>query len=265
MWAWHKPAALVLLACGGLAAADELAIERLTWAGVKLIGGDTTVFIDAVGTDIWEGDAPGGFVPVDASTSRRYALVTHAHNDHFDPAGLTRVLGERGYLVIHESIATYAASRGLQVIPAAMYEPIRRGGFIFTAVPASDGFGAEQVSWVVTYGQRRLFHGGDTLWHGKLDLIGAQYGPFDAAFLPINGARQQSSPASETPGTMTPEQAVDAAVLLRSRRLVPIHYGLNDPPGYVEVHEPLAAVLEAAARRGVGVIQLRPGEHIASF
>ena len=41
-----------------------LTIERLTWAGIKMVAGDTTVFIDAVGTDIWDGEAPDGLVAV---------------------------------------------------------------------------------------------------------------------------------------------------------------------------------------------------------
>ena len=241
-------------------AEDDLSIERLTWAGIKMVANDTTVFIDTVGTDIWDGKAPGGLVAVEADTRRRYALVTHAHNDHFDVETLKRVLGERGYVIVHEDIATYVASRGLQVIPAALYQPIQRGGFIFTAVPASDGFGAEQVSWIVTRGDKRYLHAGDTLWHGKWGEIGAQYGPFNAVFLPINGARLQSDPMPETPGTMTPTQAVDAALFLKAERLIPIHYGLNDPPYYTEIAQPVETLLTTAARRDLPVIQLLPGE-----
>jgi len=186
--------------------------------------------------------------------------VTHAHNDHFDVETLKRVLGERGYVIAHESIATYVVSRGLQVIPAATWEPVSRGGFIFTPVPASDGFGAEQVSWVVTYSGRRYLHGGDTLWHGRFGDIGAQYGPFDAVFLPVNGARLQNEPMLETPGTMSPAQAVDAALLLRARSLVPIHYGNDNPPYYVEIPKPLETLRETATRREVPVTYLLPGE-----
>lgn len=241
---------------------DELTIERLTWAGIKMVAGDTTVFIDAVGTDIWDGDAPEGLVPVEATTSRQYALITHAHNDHFDPDTLRRVLGERGYVIVHESVATYIASRGFRVVPAAMYEPIRRGGFIFTPVPAEDGFGAEQVSWIISRGEQRYLHAGDTLWHGKWDEIGAQYGPFDLAFLPINGARLQREPMLESPGTMTPTQAIDAALLLRAKALVPIHYGGDNPPYYTEVLQPLETLRETAERREVNVIHILPGEYI---
>lgn len=238
----------------------DLQAERLTWAGVKLVREDTTVFIDAVGTDLWDGAAPEGLVAVTADTRRRYALITHAHNDHFDVETLKEVLGERGYVICHESIATYVASRGLKVIPARDFVPVVRGGFVFTAVPAVDGFGSEQVSWVITAGDKRLLHGGDTLWHGMWHTIGMQFGPFDAVFLPVNGARVAQEPMPSAPLVMTPPQAVDVAQLLRAKVLVPIHYGLDDPPHYTEVDQPLQQTLDIAKARDQGVQHLRPGE-----
>lgn len=251
---------LGLAACAALA--DDLVVERLTWAGVKLTSGDTTVLIDAVGTDLWDGDAPEGLVPVVSETRRTYALVTHGHNDHFDAETLREVLGERGYVVVHEDEAAYVASRGLRVIPAKLYEPVFRGGFIFTAVPAVDGFGDKQVSWIVAAGNKKVLHAGDTLWHGQWENIGRQYGPFDMVFLPINGARVARDPVIESPLVQTPLQAVEAALLLGARSLLPIHYGLNDPPNYVEVDEPLETLLALAAARELHATHLAPGETI---
>jgi L-ascorbate metabolism protein UlaG (beta-lactamase superfamily) len=253
--------ALMLISMSA-ANAEGPAIERLTWAGIKWMSGGTTVFIDAVGTDLWNGDAPEGLVPVTTDTRRRYALVTHTHNDHFDVDTLKEVLGERGYVICHESEAAYIASRGLKVIAAKTWEPVLRGGFVFTAVPAEDGLGTHQVSWIVANSEHRIIHGGDSLWHGQWQTIGLQYGPFDVAFLPINGARVQQEEAFETPAVMTPAQAVDAAILLRANLLVPIHYGLNDPPDYVEVEDPLGTLQQAALRRGQAIRHLRPGERI---
>lgn len=257
-------AALVLAAGSALVAAesDDLTIQRLTWAGVKFVADDTTVLVDAVGTDLWDGNAPGGLVPVEANTRRKYALVTHTHNDHLDVDTLRRVLGDRGYVIAREGDAAHLASRGLRVIPARSYQPVNRGGFSFIAVPAVDGFGAEQVSWIVSDGTHRYLHAGDTLWHGNWSDFGAAYGPFDAVFLPINGARLQSDPPIHTPGTMTPSQAVDAALQLRAKILVPIHFGLNDPPFYTEVEKPLATLKEIAAHRGITVVSLTPGEFL---
>jgi len=251
---------ICLIALPGTIHAAELQIERLTWAGVKLVSENTTVFIDAVGKDLWDGNAPEGLVPVTADTDRRYALVSHVHNDHFDVDTLREVLGDRGYVICHESVATYIASRGLRVIPAKTYSPVSRGGFLFTAVPAEDGLGEEQVSWVISVDDKRFLHAGDTLWHGKWPLIGNQFGPFDAVFLPINGARVLRDPMPETPAVMSPPQAVDVAVLLRAKELIPIHYGLNDPPYYQEVDSPIDTLVQVAERRNVRVRNLLPGE-----
>ena len=256
------PALFSLLIAANATAADDLSAERLTWAGIKLVSGDTTVFVDAVGTDLWDGDAPEGLVPVTADTRRRYALITHPHNDHFDVDTLKEVLGERGYVICHESVAVYVASRGLRVIPVKDYEPVSRGGFIFTAVPAIDGFGGEQVSWVITVNDKRLLHAGDTMWHGKWSLIGQQFGPFDAVFMPINGAKIAQDPMPASPLVQTPIQAIDAALQLRAKVLIPIHYGLDDPPNYVEVEDPLGTLLKEAELRGQTVQHLKPGEEL---
>ena len=108
----------------------------------------------------------------------------------------------------------------------------------------------------------RPIPGGDTLWHGQWEAIGVQFGPFEAAFLPINGARIAREPMVETPAVMTPLQAVDAAILLRARQLVPVHYGLNDPPHYVEVDAPLSTLQKLAGKREVQVTHLLPGEKL---
>jgi L-ascorbate metabolism protein UlaG (beta-lactamase superfamily) len=253
---------LLLLAVGTAAQAEGVDVERLTWAGVKLVAGDTTVLVDAVGRDLWDGNAPEGLVPVTSDTRRTYALVTHAHGDHFDPDTLAEVLGERGWVIAPEAEAHYVAARGLRVIPARLWEPVFRGGFSFMAVPAVDGFGDVQVSWVIRHGDVRVLHGGDTLWHGGFANVGRHYGPFDVAFLPINGV----VPGSETRTTaavLTPEQAVDAARDLDADLLVPIHFGDDAPPGYDEVDDPLGGLREAAAERGQRVRHLTPGQELA--
>ncbi len=254
--------AMTIAACGPgqVVRADPLEVQRLNWAGVKFVYGDTTVLIDAVGGEFWNNEPPEGLAQVAIETSRRYALLTHVHNDHFDAETLKRVLGERGTVICHESAAVYVASRGLRVTPVSVYEPLARGDFVFMAVPAADGFGDEQVSWIVTVDGKRYFHGGDTLWHGQWQAIASTYGPFEVAFLPINGARIEADPMPETPGVLTPAQAVDVGIVLRARRIVPIHYGGSDPPAYVEVENPLSAFRNEAERRGMRHVHLLPGQ-----
>lgn len=244
------------------ARSDSVEIQRLTWAGVKLSNENTTVFIDTMATDIWDGAAPEKFVEPEANTPRRYALITHVHNDHFDAEGLHSLLGERGYVICHQPIAAYVASRGFKVIPVALNQSVSRGGFWFTALPASDGFGDAQVSWLVSTGTQKVFHGGDTLWHGEFERIGAQYGPIDIAFLPINGVSVPGPLGAYSPRVMTPQQAVDAAKLLRAKVISPIHFGVTSAPGYVEVEKPLQALRDAVADQHLSVVHLVPGDSL---
>ena len=68
-----------------------------------------------------------------------------------------------------------------------------------------------------------------------------RYGPFDAAFLPVNGGLAEfphRQPPSGIEASLTPEQAVAAARILGARRLIPIHYdGIRQPPVYEQTGE----------------------------
>jgi L-ascorbate metabolism protein UlaG (beta-lactamase superfamily) len=170
------------------ATSADVRIQRLSWAGLKLEHEQVTLFIDPwTTTSIWEGAWKQAIVPLEAATSTRHVLITHAHNDHFDAPALRPLLAERGMVVCHEDIAAFVASRGFRVRGVRIYEPLLLGGFTVTAVPALDGLGEPQVSWVVIAGNRKIAHCGDTLWHGSWRHIARQHGPFDAAYLPING------------------------------------------------------------------------------
>ena len=229
--------------------------QRLSWAGVKVEGGATTVLMDPwITTSIWGGAWTRPIVPIEVDTGSHYVLITHAHGDHFDPVVLRQVLAERGCVICHEALGSYIASHGLRILAQRLYEPRQVGEFVVTPVPAVDGGGEEQVSWVIQGGGRRIFHGGDTMWHGHWWTIGEQYGPFDVAFLPINGAVVKARlPVAEVPASLTPEQAVAATTVLRARTLVPIHYGVHSPAAYEEPADVVGTVQRLCRERDVAV------------
>src|SRR5437868_9588110 len=192
---------------------NSLRVQRLSWAGIKLQSAATTILLDPwVSTASLGGAWKEPIVPITVETDPRFVLVTHLHNDHFDPAAIKPVVKESGFAVVAlEGKASAVASRGFRVYPARMYEPVVLGDFTAVAVPASDGFNEQQVSWVVTNNSKRIIHCGDTLWHGGFWHLGRQFGPFDAAFVPINGAKLKGwQPFSDIEATMTPKQAVAA-------------------------------------------------------
>lgn len=264
-----------LSGCAGLAAAallpggrvfaaadaDGLRIQRLAWAGIRLQLPQATLFIDPlVNPEAWGPALKDPLIPVGDAVGDTYVLITHAHPDHFDARAVAEALGKGGALVHPAGTNPLPIPQGARARPSAPWEPQLLGDFTATPVPASDGYGDPQVSWVVTAGGRRIFHGGDTLWHGHWWRIGRQFGPFDAAFLPVNGARfGWRKPVSGHPGVLTPEQAVAAATILGARRLVPIHYGVSGLEEYVEVEDPIERLRKAARGTSVGIQVIAPG------
>ena len=257
-------AALALLPGGRVSASagtDGLRIQRLAWAGIRLQLPQATLLIDPlVNTDAWGAALKDPLIPVTDAIGDTYVLITHAHSDHFDPMAVADALGKGGVLVHPAGTNPRPLPEGARAWPGAPWEPQLLGDFTATAVPASDGYGDPQMSWVVSAGGHRIFHGGDTLWHGHWWRIGRQFGPFDAAFLPVNGARfGWRKPVSGLPGVLTPEQAVAAATILGARRLVPIHYGISGMEEYVEVEDPIDRLRKAARETSIEIQPMTPG------
>lgn len=243
---------------------SSLTIQRLAWAGVRVTTSGVDLFIDATA---WPPTSP----PVPellATGSRAFALATHHHPDHCDLAALARLLGTRGYLTVHEDTARLLSARDVSIQAVRMHEPVllSRGGgeFVARCVAAADGLGSPQVSWVVDGGGRRLIHCGDTAWHGGWWDVARAYGPFDIAFLPINGFRQTSGRFrnADQPMSLTPEQAARAASILGTRLAIPIHFGATPGDAYVEEADALRRFETEAVRLGVPVRRIAPGASV---
>lgn len=252
-----------LLSSGRAVAAAEagLRAQRLAWAGIRLQLPGATLFIDPlINAKIWKSSLKDQMIPVGGSTGDRFVLITHRHPDHFDPLAVAEALKEGGTLVYPSPMAPPRVPEGIGLRTGAMWEPLLLGDFTATPVPASDGYGDLQVSWVVTGGGKRILHAGDTGWHGNWWHVGRQYGPFDAVFLPVNGAKfKWRQPVSDVSAVLTPHQAVAAAVILGARKLVPIHYGITGADGYAEVADPIGELRREAAKRSIPVEVLTPG------
>jgi L-ascorbate metabolism protein UlaG (beta-lactamase superfamily) len=198
-------------------------VRRLCWAGLEITTSDATLVLDLLGgrpeLSKWAGEPMEELIaPAAAAGSVTAAAVTHLHSDHFDVAGLGRALAPDAPVVCPSAVAETVAGAGFNARGVDVWETVAIGDLRLTAVPAVDGFGSAQVSWVVAHGERRLVHCGDTLWHGYWWEIAERSGPIDLAFLPINAAIAEFdylTPASSgLPAVLTPEQAAAAARVL---------------------------------------------------
>ena len=256
-------------------------IRRLGWAGLEVTAQGHSLVVDYVedGSPFLNAYWAGGTPNTPNASSPLAALVTHLHEDHTDLAAIESVVGPTGTvlrpapfvgtpeegLLTAENESRFAAS-GFDVRHTAEWESHKLGPFTVTAVPAIDGLGDPQVSWVIEADGVRVLHGGDTMFHGYWWLIASRLGPIDVAALPVNGAVvnfPNLQPASALPAAMSPAQAVQAAVSLRAEVLVPIHFGIVWPEAYQEDSDPIPHVRAIAEASGQRVVVLDGGESFA--
>src|SRR3954454_10006099 len=257
-------------------------IRWLGWAGVELEHDGATVVIDpladpaATFAGLGDGARDVELPPVSQASSGRAVagLVSHLHRDHTDAGALAAALANGGS--VHHpaapeetnlALAQAEHELGAAELPRrsiATWESLTLGPFTCTALPAVDGLGDPQVSWLVEAGGRRVLHLGDTVFHGAWWQMARRAGPLDVVFAPINGAVvdfPHQQPPSPLPAAMEPEQAALAGELLGAATVVPMHYGgFAFQPHYRPIPDARERFERAARGRPYRAAPLAPGE-----
>ncbi|WP_167856531.1 metal-dependent hydrolase [Hymenobacter metallicola] len=186
-------------------------------------------------------------------------LITHGHDDHFDP-DLPALLARTGAKVVAPApVRFYLYEQG---VPPEQFEAMNVGGGVevldlrltmtvghhaaHVDLPGNKtGFQHEAVGYILAFSDGTvLYAAGDTALFGDMRLLAELYQP-TVALLPI-GDRY----------TMGPREAALAARLLRVPHVVPFHYGTF--ASLVGTPEQLRAYLSPAD--AVQVHALRAGE-----
>jgi L-ascorbate metabolism protein UlaG (beta-lactamase superfamily) len=261
-------------------------VRWLGWAGVEIEAEGEAVVIDplqdpaATFAPLGEEAADAALPSVVAAESQGRAaagLVTHLHRDHADASALAASLAPGAQ--VHEPVwpggedfenlalaqANAELDRGeMPRRRMAPWQTAEAGPFRLTALPAVDGLGDPQVSWLVEAEGRRVLHLGDTVFHGGWWRMARRHGPFELVLAPINGARvnfPHLQPASPLAAAMEPEQAAVAAESLGAATVVPIHYdGYAIDPWYRPVPDPADRFAAASEGRDYALRVLEPGE-----
>lgn len=261
-------------------------VRWLGWAGLEIEAEGAVVVVDSLadpsatfgplGEQARRAPLPAVVEP-EARGGAVAGLVSHLHRDHADAGALAGALAADASVYEPvwpggadvENLGLAQANAELERAPLArraveVWERIEVGPFILTALPAVDGLGDPQVSWLVEADGQRVLHLGDTLFHGYWWRMARRHGPFDVVFAPINGAAvdfPHLQPPSPLAAAMEPEQAAFAGELLRARTVVPMHYdGFEVDPWYRPVSEAGARFEAAASGRPYEARVLQPGD-----
>ncbi|MGE5225293.1 MAG: MBL fold metallo-hydrolase [Planctomycetaceae bacterium] len=180
-------------------------LERITWfrqSALRWQDDERTVYIDPWGTP---DDAP----PADV------LLITHAHDDHFQPDEIERLTKDGTKLVAPHDVAAKLHGDVTAVAPGESHEV---GGLRFTTVPAYNtreealDFHPKANRWVgyvVELGGRAYYHAGDTDHLPELESVRTA-----VAFVPVGGYY-----------TMDVPEAAGLVRAMAPQLAVPFHFG----------------------------------------
>src|SRR5579859_2678272 len=154
-------------------------------------------------------------------------LLTHAHFDHFHKPTLRRLPAPK-LGIMPWGVGSLARNLGFsRIIELQWWETFTRGDCSVTLVP-SRHWGARMIhdehrgygGFVLEYQGRSIFHAGDSAYFDGLKNIGDRFAP-EIALLPIGAY----FPDSFRHVHMGPDEAVKVFHDLKSKWLVPMHFG----------------------------------------
>ncbi|GGJ09167.1 MBL fold metallo-hydrolase [Alicyclobacillus cellulosilyticus] len=163
-------------------------------------------------------------------------LVTHHHDDHFDPLTLRALAAasQKTQFVVPAAQVRTLRELGIRedrIAAAVPGRDMRWGDFVVQAIPAAhtayewDDHGHPvYVGYLMRANDVKVYHAGDTLVTPELITEVSAFRP-DVVLLPINGT-DYARAARGIVGNMTARDAADFAAAVGADLVVPIHYDM---------------------------------------
>jgi len=197
-------------------------------------------------------------------------VISHDHYDHLDMPTIKELAGTDTVFAVPLGVGAHLEHWGVsadRLRELDWHESTQVAGLTLTATPARHfcGRGLRNTqhtlwaSWVVSSGEHRVYHSGDTGYFDGFKDIGAAFGPFDATMIQL-GAYSEFWPDIH----MTPEEAVRSHLDLQGGDaaagvLLPIHWATFNLATHPWA-EPGERTMLLAHEAGVAMATPRPGE-----
>ena len=159
-----------------------------------------------------------------------YLIFTHDHYDHLDFKTIRKLRNKVNKIYCSLGISSHLKYWGVDISKVTemdWWETKCGGRYFITAAPARHfsgrGIKRGQTLWssfILKTKDHNLYLGGDSGYDSHFKEIGNKYGPFDLAILEA-GQYNTMWPLIH----MMPEETVQAAVDLKAKALLPVHWG----------------------------------------
>ncbi len=187
-------------------------------------------------------------------------VISHDHYDHLDFKTIKKLKNKVDNFIVPLGLKAHLTHWGVEskkIEELDLWEEVTLNGISFISTPArhfsgrqlNDRFKTLWCGWVLKSKNHSLFFSGDSGYFDVFKEIGEKYGPFDLSMIE-NGQYSIYWPYIH----MNPEESAQAAIDLKSKAAMPIHWGKfklsihewNEPPrrfyNYAKEHD-LAVVL----------------------
>lgn len=194
-----------------------------------------------------------------------YLILTHDHYDHLDYKTLKKLKKKVRRIICSLGLSAHLRFWGFDekiISEMDWWDSIQLDEKIkLTAAPARhfSGRGLKRgqslwSSFILNTPSNNIYLGGDSGYDFHFKEIGKRFGPFDLAILE-SGQYNTMWPLIH----MMPEETVQAAVDLRAKKLMPVHWG-KFRLGMHPWNEPIKRVMKKAEELNVHVATPRIGE-----
>lgn len=194
-----------------------------------------------------------------------YLFITHDHYDHLDYETIIQLKPKIRKVITGLGTGAHLESWGIDKNSISEKdwneEVVLEPGFIVNTTPSRHfsgrGFkrnGALWMSFVLTTPGMKIFLGGDSGYDTHFKQIGDKYGPFDLAILECGQYNEYWKYIH-----MMPEEVVQAAMDLRTKVLMPVHWSKFS----LALHawdDPIIRVIKEGKRKNAVIINPMIGE-----
>lgn len=196
-------------------------------------------------------------------------LISHDHYDHLDDETIKEIDAKVGRYIVPLGIKAHIQRWGIaseKIVELDWYQSFPIGEITYTLTPSrhfsgrglTNRFETLWGSWVVKNHRQTVYFSGDGGYSSEFKRIGEMFGPFDIAFLEDGAYNQDWSQIH-----MFPEQAVQAAVDLNAKVILPIHWGKYDLARH-KWTEPVERLKQEAKIKQVNVTTPMIGERFTA-
>ncbi len=158
-------------------------------------------------------------------------LISHDHYDHLDYESIKKLKDKVEMFYVPLGVGTHLRAWDVEdpnIVELDWWEEKEYEGITLRCTPAQhfSGRGLNDRgdtlwgSWVITTNEENIFFSGDSGYGAHFKEIGEEFGPFDFAMIECGQYNELWKEIH-----MFPEETVQAAIDVRAKKMMPIHWG----------------------------------------